>query len=82
MIERLQGKFTRGVVVVDLVRKGPAERAGFLPGDILLSLGSSPLETIDTLQQFLEDHPPQQAYPVDFIRSGELRTVWVRPDTA
>jgi S1-C subfamily serine protease len=82
IVERLQGKFNRGIVVVDLVRRGPADRAGFLPGDILLSLGSSPLETIDTLQQFLENHPPQQAYPVELIRSEELRTVWVRPDTA
>ncbi len=82
IVERTQGRFTRGIVVVDLVRGGPADRAGFLPGDILLSIGSSPLETIDLLQQFLEDHPPQQAYAVELIRSVEFRTVWVRPDIA
>ncbi len=82
IIERLQGRFTRGIVVVDLVQGGPADRAGLLPGDVLLAIGSSPLVTMDALQQFLEDHPPQQAYPVDLIRAGELRTVWVRPDSA
>jgi S1-C subfamily serine protease len=82
IIERLGGKFEHGIVVVDLVQGGPADRSGLLPGDVLLSIGSFPLETMDTLQQFLEDHPPQEAYPVELLRAGELRTVWVRPDRA
>jgi len=82
MIERLVGRYNKGIVVVDLVSGGPADRSGLHPGDILLSIGSFPLETMDALQQFLEDHPPQEAYPVELIRSGELQRLWVRPDLA
>jgi S1-C subfamily serine protease len=81
-IEQLQGKFSHGIVVVDLVQGGPADRTSLVPGDVLLSIGSLPLETMDVLHQFLEDHPPHQAYPVELLRAGDLQTVWVRPEVA
>jgi len=76
------GRFKRGILLVERVAGGPADRAGLREGDFLLSIGSSLLESVDALQQFLEDHSPEKAYPVEFIRNGEFRTIWVRPEIA
>jgi S1-C subfamily serine protease len=82
MIERLEGRYSHGVLVVDIVPDGPADRSGLLQGDLLLSIGAFPVKTMDALQQFLEDHPPKEAYPAEIIRAGEVKTVWVQPDVA
>lgn len=82
LIEKLESRFRQGVLLVDVVAEGPADRSGLFQGDLLLSIGAAPLKTVDVLQQFLEDHPPSEAYPVEFIRAGEPRTIWVRPDVA
>ena len=79
---QFSGRFSRGILVLDLVQGGPADRAGLRQGDLLLSIGGSLLDGMDALQEFLEDHPPQEAYPLELIRNEELRTIWVRPDIA
>lgn len=80
--ERLGGRFADGILIYDLVDDGPADRSGLLQGDVLLSIGGVPLKTMDALQQFLEDHPPEESYPAELIRAGELKTLPVRPETA
>jgi S1-C subfamily serine protease len=81
-VERLEGRARRAVLVTDLVRGGPGDRAGLRPGDFILSLGEISMGSTDALQRFLEDHPPREPYPVELIRAGEIRTIWVRPDLA
>ena len=81
-LERVDRRFSIAILVTDLVTGGPAERSGLTKGDLLLSIGACPLESTDAIQRFLEDHPPKEAYPVELIRDGEFRTVWVRPDVA
>jgi S1-C subfamily serine protease len=82
IVEGLGGRFTEGILIYDLIDEGPADRSGFLQGDVLLSIGGIPLKTMDALQQFLEDHPPQEAYSVELIRAGELKILAVRPEIA
>ncbi len=78
--ERLVGRFSHGILVAEVIPGGAAERAGIQPGDLLLSIGGVLLETMDALQQFLEDHPLGQDCPVELVRDGVARTLVVRPD--
>jgi S1-C subfamily serine protease len=81
-LERLERRFLKAILVTDLVTGGPADRSGLLKGDLLLSIGEHSLDSTDALQRFLEERPPKEAYPVELIRDGEFRSVWVRPDVA
>lgn len=42
-----------GVVVVEVARNSPARRVGFRPGDLLLELNGTKLETVAILEQFI-----------------------------
>ncbi|EKF25775.1 trypsin family protein [Mycolicibacterium hassiacum DSM 44199] len=48
----------QGVVVADVLPGGAAERAGLQPGDILLELDGTPLDSATTLTYVLDRHYP------------------------
>ncbi len=61
------------VIVVDVAGNGPAEKAGVLIGDVLVSLGTQALEDADDVQRALGDGSVGQALPLRFVRAGEAR---------
>ena len=44
-----------GVRVLSVEPRGPADRAGLLPGDVILRFGDRPVATVDDLQRVLAD---------------------------
>lgn len=72
-----------GVMVVSAEPGGPAEKAGVLLGDVLVTLGSSPVSAIEDIQAFSESAAIGQPVTVGIIRAGELHqlsiTVAERP---
>ena len=44
------GKFLKGALVKKLVKNGPAEKAGLLPGDVITKLGDLEIESANELQ--------------------------------
>lgn len=67
-----------GLIVIGLQPEGPAERAGLLLGDVLLSLDGAPLESISELQAALEDRAGKSA-PVRLLRAGTEETLSITP---
>jgi serine protease DegQ len=67
-----------GLVVTGLQAQGPAERAGLLLGDVLLSLDGERLQSIGDLQSALEDRV-QRAVPLLVLRAGAPQEVTVTP---
>ncbi|HEX7452075.1 MAG TPA: PDZ domain-containing protein, partial [Polyangiaceae bacterium] len=57
---------------------GPAEHAGFVLGDVLLSLDGERLESIGDLQAALEDRAAR-AVPARVLRAGAERELSVTP---
>ncbi|ABK70561.1 S1C family serine protease [Mycolicibacterium smegmatis] len=47
-----------GVIIQDVLRGGPAEAAGLVPGDILMSIEGTLLDTARTLTLVLDQHYP------------------------
>lgn len=67
-----------GLVVTGLQANGPAEGAGLLLGDVLLSLDGETLESIADLQAALEERA-NRALPLRLLRAGTRHELSVTP---
>jgi len=74
--ESLQSKLSlsndSGILILSVEKGGPADRAGVLLGDVLLSLGSAQMERVEDLQSFCASAPIGQAVNARFVRAGSL----------
>lgn len=67
-----------GVVVYGVEAGGPAAGAGIQPGDVLIELAGTPLESVEDLFAALRRHRPGQNVTVELLREGARRTVKAR----
>jgi len=67
-----------GLVVTGLQPNGPAETAGLLLGDVLLSLDGETLESIADLQAVLEERATRTV-PLRLLRAGTALELAVTP---
>jgi len=68
---------TRGAMVLQLVANGPAQNAGVLPGDILLSVDDFHFGQRRGLQALMGPERIGKAVTLRLLRAGELREVGV-----
>ena len=66
-----------GVMVVNVESGGPADKAGILLGDVLVSFGSTALEGIEDLQSVSDSGVVGKPVKLGVIRGGELKEVTV-----
>ena len=66
--ERQQAGVTGGLVVEDA--QGPAAEAGIQPGDVVLSVDGTPVQTVAQLRKMVKDHDKQIAL---LIQRGDAR---------
>ncbi len=62
-----------GLLVVGVESGGPAEKAGFMLGDVLVALGGQPVRNTDDLRGLLGAESVGQATSARVIRGGESR---------
>ena len=73
---------TEGVVVTDVARAGPAERAGIRQGDAILQVNREPVRSVQGFRQTLQKIKPGEMVPV-YLQRGGGRNEYVvlkRPD--
>jgi S1-C subfamily serine protease len=64
-----------GIIVRDVMRGGPADRAGIAIGDVITALDGTSLDSATTLTYVLDRHYPGDVIDVTWIdRSGQQRT--------
>ena len=61
-----------GILVLNVEKGGPADRAGVLLGDVLIALDSTPMEKVEDLQTFCASGVMGNAVKAKFIRGGAL----------
>jgi S1-C subfamily serine protease len=61
-----------GILILNVEKGGPAERAGMLLGDVLISLDSTPMEKIEDLQTFCASGVIGKSVNARIIRGGAL----------
>ena len=66
-----------GLLVMGVEADGPADKAGLMIGDVLVTLAGQPAEDHPTLLALLSADRVGQATPARVIRGGELRDVTV-----
>lgn len=60
-----------GILVVDVMPKSPAARAGLKPGDVITSVNREPLSNPEKLQQAVENTAIGQDLPLTLERNGK-----------
>ncbi|MGV0815280.1 trypsin-like peptidase domain-containing protein [Mycolicibacterium boenickei] len=64
-----------GVIVQDVVRGGPAEAAGLIPGDLLTAIDDTRLDSARTLTLVLDRHYPGDVIGLTWVdRAGQQHT--------
>ena len=86
MVEQLGLKSTRGALVADVVKGGPADQAGLKPGDVVVALNGKPVSDNNQLTRDVGVVPPGQKINLGVVRDGKQRGIDVilasRPEEA
>jgi len=67
------------VLVVEVVKGGPADKAGLRSHDIVLAIDETSLLSVDDLHRFLDEHPVNQKYQLTALRNGKKLSLSVQP---
>jgi len=60
----------KGLIVLSLESDGPADKAGVLIGDVIVSLGGTAVDDTDDIQTVLEKHAVGQTIQAGLVRGG------------
>jgi serine protease Do len=72
-------KTTAGALVSDVVPGGPAEKAGLVPGDVVLKVASTPISQYGQVRAVVADLPSDKPVSFQIDRQGVAQTVAVTP---
>ena len=67
----------KGVVVENIEKNGPAERAGLKRGDVIRYIDGKSISNWDELVQIVADTPIDKSVPVKYLRDGREQTAQV-----
>ena len=84
MVDQLHLKSTRGALLADVVKDGPADQAGLKPGDVVVGLNGKQVADNNQLTRDVGVIPPGNSVKLDVIRDGKEKSFSVklapRPD--
>jgi prohibitin 2 len=67
-----------GVVILGLIRNGPAEQGGLRRGDIILKFGGQPVRQGEDLRRLVSQAPPGEAVEIEIFRQDEMLVIPVK----
>jgi len=70
-------KDSRGALIGEVVPQGPAEKAGFKPGDVVMSFDGKKVTESRQLQLQVAQTKPGTTVPVEIMRNGDSKTLEV-----
>lgn len=65
---------TKGVILVDVIKGDPADKAGLKKGDIITEIGGKKTETIDDLIEIKLKYKVGENVKIKYIRDGKIKT--------
>jgi S1-C subfamily serine protease len=68
------------VQVASIERGGPASRAGFEQGDIIVAFAGQPVSGFDDLHRMLTEETLGERVGVDVLRRGRRQTLQIEPE--
>ncbi|MBK3331866.1 Do family serine endopeptidase [Persephonella atlantica] len=67
----------KGVLVSQVVKDGPAAKAGIKSGDIIIAVNDKPVSKISQLQKYVMRNPPGTKLKITVIRNGQKKDIYV-----
>jgi prohibitin 2 len=67
-----------GVVILGLMRNGPAELSGLARGDIILKFNGVPVHQVEDLQRLLRDASPDETAEIEVFRRNQTLIIPVK----
>jgi len=67
----LNTELTQGVVVIEVQKDSPAEKASLKRGDIVISVDGNPIKNVATLRYYLYKHSIGDSVNIEYERSGK-----------
>jgi serine protease DegQ len=61
----------QGVLITEVIRNSPAEKAGVRPGDILISIDETAIHNWNEMLQTVADLPPGKSVKLSLVREGK-----------
>jgi serine protease Do len=74
-------KTAKGVLISDVVKGSPAEKAGLLRGDVILRFEDKEIENAHKLSQLAAVTPPDTMAKIDLLRNGKAETISLKVGT-
>ncbi|SRR5579875_198438 len=72
----------RGVEIRAVLEGGPADKAGILPGDVLLSYNRETILSAQQLSRLVQETPPGRTVKAEYWRNGKTQTTTITIGTA
>jgi serine protease Do len=69
---------SEGILVSDLVKDGPADRAGVKSGDVILKMDGDPAGTRTQFRNRVSSHAPSDRVTLEVLRDGKRQTIGVK----
>lgn len=70
-----------GAMVLSVIPGGPAAKAGFQPGDVILEFAGMRVRSAVQLRRLIEETPPDRTVSIKISRHGKLNTLQVKVET-
>jgi serine protease Do len=74
-------KSDKGVLISDIVKGSPAEKAGLMRGDVIVRFNDTEIENAHKLSQLAGATPPGTQTKIDFLRNGQEKTLSLKVGT-
>jgi serine protease Do len=71
-----------GALLLDILRDGPAERAGLHAGDVIVRFGGKPVRSHGDMMRLASEAQPGEMVLTEFIRGGERQRVYLTVEEA
>jgi len=67
----------KGVLVAQVMKDGPADKAGIKSGDIIVAVNDKPVSKVSQLQKYVMRNPPGTKIKITVIRDGKKKDIYV-----
>jgi serine protease Do len=78
LAQQLGLDISQGVVIANLVRNGPADKAGMKIRDVILEIEGNPIHSSSRLLEIVAGHRPGDELDVRVMRDGKERNITIR----
>src|SRR6266702_3411258 len=67
----IENNVATGIMIIDVVKDGPADKAGLMVNDLVVKIDDSPTNDLNKFREIVINHKPGDEVIVHFTRDGK-----------